>query len=298
VVRLLEHESWEVQWAALRILTELDAGDHAPDIARLLDDPEHSVRERAIEALMKLGASEHADEIAGRLLEESQEACAALIELCGKRYIPQFATMLKHKKGYIRGHGAMALGRLGAKEYAGAIADILRDENQGFTIGGMEHLTGPLREEWGLGPRYRNFKENAIEALLLLDANEYAPDVARGLSHHDRWVRRAAMVTLAKWGRKEFAGRIAARLSVRYPNADRCSAVDALGLLRDTRYAVDIAERLYDDWPETRARAARALARMKAKEYLEEIKRVRWTVGGDERKMVDQAISDMESGRK
>ncbi len=148
--------------AALIALAELGAREYAKEIALLLTDNEGIARS-AIIALTKLGASEYLSKIAVFLksndMSRRAQAVWAVGIFGGKEYIKEILDCLQisgndQETKRVKRAASLSLGMLGAKEAAGQIALLLKDESA-FVRG------------------------SAVLALGLLDAKEYAKEIAQ-----------------------------------------------------------------------------------------------------------------------
>lgn len=139
IAKHLTDEHGNPQEAATRVLADWGAKEYAPQIASLMK-PGAWASVRAIEALVKLDAREQAGAIAQLMQDDPHftvriEAIRALAKFQAVQHVPDLVRLLKigHQTddrayGKVRGEAARALARLGAKECAGDIAELLADK--------------------------------------------------------------------------------------------------------------------------------------------------------------------------
>ena len=137
---------------------------------------------------------------------------------------------------------AMALGLLGAKEYAPKLAGLL---------GHRDHLV----------------RSGAVQGLAGMEAKEYVKQIAALLEDDQDDVQIAAMAALGELGAQEYAKKIAGKLGDSVFTAE--AACYSLARLKATEHAKDIAKLLTDDF--RKGDAAKALALMGVADYNKEI---------------------------
>jgi HEAT repeat protein len=168
---LLDDGNAHVRAGAAQGLAHFKAKGHAPAIAKLLDDEEAGPIFAALFALSELGARDHAGKIADLLGEELSKdvsipdaALSALMRLNAREQVEKIA---KHKSGT----AAKALAVLGARQYAGQIAAMLK---------------------WGREPGEELARRDALFALGILGAKQYADEVASLMRDQEGYIRTAA----------------------------------------------------------------------------------------------------------
>ncbi|MBC7817547.1 MAG: HEAT repeat domain-containing protein, partial [Planctomycetaceae bacterium] len=207
-------------------------------VAKLLKNPDPAVRSYGVVWLLVLGGTQYKQDIA-KLLDDKPgtpadrferlsyniERCVAAMalgEMGAKEYAPRLVALLKSSVGYDRTGAVRGLRSMGAKEHAKQIADLLSDEN----------------------------------------------DI---LSYDD--VRTAAIKTLAEFDATECAEQIASVLKEEVVSSEVAAAAGyALARLNGKAWSKDIATQLND--PTAQGDAAKALALLDAKEYTKEIARL------------------------
>ena len=151
-----------------------------------------------------------------------------------------------------------ALGKMGAKEYAGDIAAIAKDNNvdSDFRAHAIEALVKMAAKEYIAAIAKDNnvdsgFRASAIEALGEMDAKGCAGDIAAIAKDNNvdpDFLRAYAIEALVKMDAKEYAGDIAAIAKDNNVNSDlRASAIEALVKMDAKEYAGDIAAIIKDN---------------------------------------------------
>ncbi|MBI2931901.1 MAG: HEAT repeat domain-containing protein [Planctomycetes bacterium] len=171
IAKHLGHQGRGVRGRAIEALVRLGSKRHASSIAPLVNDPEWYVRFLALQALMAFDARGYVDQVAERLDDEHpwnralsrhllgawgakkyageiaegledgesavrEAAMAALADLQADEFIPQIGALLKGQSI----SAALALGKLGAKEFAGEIAGLTKSDNEWIRAAGAEAL--------------------------------------------------------------------------------------------------------------------------------------------------------------
>jgi hypothetical protein len=191
-----------------------------------LEDEDDLVRSRAVDKLAELNAASTALEIVRQLDRKSpqlrQFALRAIGLLQIQAPVETIAPILKDPDPGTRGAAALALGRLGAKEYAKEVAQevapLLKDPDhrtRGAAAAALGQLgaKGYAQEVAALlkDPDHRT-RGAAAAALGRLGAKGYAKEVAPLLEDPDDFTRRAAAEALAEMGAKGYAKEVAALL--------------------------------------------------------------------------------------
>ena len=162
----------------------------------------------AAQALGMIGAKGAAGRIAALLKhshpEARREAATALGTLRATEFTDRIGALLEDVDDQIRATAAWELGQLGAKAYSKRIAGLL-----------VAH------DEW-----YQNF--HALWALAYLDAQDQVGVIRPFLKNENFDLRCQAALVLARMGRKECAGEIAALLA----EADESTTPSAVVALR------------------------------------------------------------------
>jgi serine/threonine-protein kinase len=248
-----------------RVLAKKPARDWAHALAPVLRSPRAQDRAEAAYVIGRSGAAELGAEVAAllddrekcqspysRLVEEAPVRAAAieaLGRLGAKDAARRIAELLKDGHASVRRNAAAALGELGARDAAKDIAGLLEDKDVRVRI------IAPL-------------------ALGKLGAREHAGAVAARLKDDAWWVRESALEALASIGTKEQAAEIATLLGD--PIAEvRGGAAQCLAALGCADRAGEIAALLGDAHHMAIASAALALKRLKAKGHEEALRTAR-----------------------
>ena len=199
------------------------------------------------------------------------EAAIALASLGLKEYAGRIAQLLKSENGYDRSGAAMALATLKATEYAQSIADLLKVEERAirrdtpiyalFEMGVAADYEKEIAEV--LNDKFADDRVAAAAyALARLGAKHRASEVAKHL--HAGYLNRDVVKALALLNAKEYAPEIAPILSNEH-SYNREAAALALGILGAHEFVVDIAKLLGDKT--TERDGARALVLLEANAY-------------------------------
>jgi HEAT repeat protein len=228
ILKALESESPETKISAMFKVVEQKVGEKFVNtIAGLLEDKDGAVRTSAIKVLGLLKAAEYKEKVA-RFLKGD--------------------TLPNYYKGgspqTIKGHAAMSLARMGAKEYVKEIIPLL--ESTGY-------------------PDSSDVRSRIVWSIARLHANDHAKTISHFLDHKDGKVRGSAAMALALLGEKKYAGKIAELLSA--PEAAGYAAL-ALGELGAVEYEDEIADLLNS---ENKYLAIDALGTLKSKKHLKRI---------------------------
>jgi HEAT repeat protein len=141
IAPFLQDTDPRVRCAAADALGRLKAKEQAGAVARLIGDNRHDVRVSAVLALAAMDAREQADAVAsllkdaGPVLSGQAELRAAAVETLGRlravQHAPAVATFLRQDEGEgVRLVAVIALGQMGARDQAVAIAPLLKDEKR------------------------------------------------------------------------------------------------------------------------------------------------------------------------
>jgi HEAT repeat protein len=188
------------------------------------------------------------DDVIDRVKEGADRFAAgiALGLLGATEYAPRLVESLRSDDKNMRTGAAMGLGAMGAKEHAKAIAALLKRED-------------------------KESKAAAVGVLAQLDAKEYASEIAKLASDRksvDSDINKLAAYALAKLGAREHAASIAGLLDEK---SSKRAAAMALALLDATEYAPRIAKLLSDESSLVRKDALLSLGLMRADEYVKEV---------------------------
>lgn len=210
-------------------------------------------------SLEKLGGIKSLKDKAAEWLKDDDQAirafAAVIIGISGdKTYAPQLAVLLKDRKYekepliiYDRSRAAMALGLIGAKEFMPQIIPLLQSKNEYDRTG-------------------------AISALGYFGAKEYSKEVAGLLINKDFQFDddSSPIFFLVEMGTaKDYKKELVQVMLGDFRSEMRVSAMYALVNLNARETAPDIAKQLKGEF--TKSDAAKALALLGAKEFIEEI---------------------------
>jgi len=178
-------------------------------------------------------------------------------------------------KNFDRSRAAMALGLMGAKEYAPNLSILLRspdaDDKAGATLGlgymcAREYISNIANL---LDDDNEQVQVSALEVLGEFDATEYSKKIASLLnSRTGSMVIETACYTLARFNSKEQASELARLLNERFRKG---YAAKALALLGAKEYAENIVQLIEDDDPLVRSDALIALGILDNKDYINKI---------------------------
>ena len=151
-VLLTDKDPWVI-YAALQALARLEAKTYEKDISRLLKHGDPFVRLGAVYALGALKATAHTKDIAA-LLEDpgvfqswtmtmpvKAAAAQTLGQFQAREYAGQIAELLKDKDPQVKGYAIQTLVELDAKEYQKGIGLLLQDKDEGVRDLAKEALT-------------------------------------------------------------------------------------------------------------------------------------------------------------
>lgn len=186
ISEFLKSNSEHLRAKAISVLRGFEAKEYAKEFGELLGDKSPGVRIEAIRAVCQLNMSEHSKKLI-KLLDDqgsykltssskkfsystadgvgtvSEHAALAVGHFKCKDSIDKLVKMLKSKISYERGAAVWAIGRLGLKEYAKNLAELLND-NEPFALRDfkVELFNRPLEKvdtvvrkvlkDWGLDP--------------------------------------------------------------------------------------------------------------------------------------------------
>lgn len=230
------------------------------NVATLLKNKDPVVRGFSAILLAVIGDGAYQSDIAKLLADKSarppkeedrllynfdrSRAAMALGLMGAKEYAPRLSALLRSSDGADRAGAALGLGYMGDKEYAPAVAKLLADDED-------------------------QVQTAAMQALAELDAVEYATDISSLLtSLGDPMVNETACYALAQLNAKEQASELAALLRDQFRKGD---ASKALALLGAKEYTRRIAELIEDNDPLVRCDALIALGILDAKEYVKNV---------------------------
>lgn len=242
--------------------------------AKLLENKDPVVRGYGAVLLAVIGDTAYKKSIA-RLLED--KPAPPTIEEHGfpsdeDRDKAAIALMFRN---YDRGQAAIALGLMGAKEYAPRLSELLSSPDLSDRAGAASGLGGMGAKEYIediaelLVDREDRVQIAATGALAVLGAKEYAKDIAGLLTDGgDPAVCETACYALARLGAKEQAKELAALLKEEFQKGD---AAKALALLGAREYIKEIAQLTESDRPLLRCDAMIALSILDAKQYADQV---------------------------
>jgi HEAT repeat protein len=211
---------------------------------------------------------------------------AVLIGITGdKKLAPELLALIETRKPkadelliYDRGRAAMAIGLLGANEYKGKIARLLKSENGYDRSGAIFALSSFGATEFApeiaalLDFRGGVLDDDASAIHFLIDtgtAKDYKRKLAKAVSSkYQSEVAIAAMYALAAIDAKEHAPDIAKQLADKFRRGD---AAKALALLGAKQFTKQIARLLADESLLVRSSASLALGVLEAREYSRQV---------------------------
>lgn len=242
--------------------------------ANLLKNKDPAIRGYGAVLLAVIGDAAYKNNIA-RLLEDKPAPPAK--EERRSPYDDDFGQAIIASVSYNidRGQAAMALGLMGAKEYAPRLSELLSSPNESDRagaasglgcMGAKEHIDDIARL---LVDDEDRVQTAAMGALAVLDAKEYAKDIAGLLtSGGDPMVCETACYALARLNAKEQAKELAALLKDEFRKGD---AAKALALLGAREYIKEIARLTEDDRALVRCDAMIALSVLDAEQYVDKV---------------------------
>jgi HEAT repeat protein len=185
------------------------------------------------------------------------------------------AALLRDPESLVVGFAGMALARMEAREVAGEVAAFLADERPAVrqaALGCLAKIGGPAEV-----PKILPFLEDedsslratALEALGGIRSAEHSARVAAHLADRHPDCRRAAALALAMMGARDRSGMLAARLKVEQNHIVRWDVVRALGKLKAGEYAQDLVPLLKDGGG--RFPASEALGEMGLKKFAPDV---------------------------
>lgn len=258
--RLMASKDQTISGFAAYLLAIVGDPAYAPNIAALLKN----------DAKRRSG---HENTIRG-------QAAGALGVLGARQHIPQIAVLLDSPNHYDRRGAVSALARLKATDYADRIAALLtRTEPDAFA----SDDDGPINAlfELGVAEKYKKEiatvlrgnlfgerAETAAYALARLGAKEYAPDIAKLLTHD--FNKGEGAKALALLGAREYVKDILPLLQDS-GSFTREDAALALGVLDAREHAHAVSKLLKDAEPWVRVAAAKALVLMEQQQYAAEV---------------------------
>jgi HEAT repeat protein len=214
------------------------------------------------------------------------QAAAALGAMGFREYTKDLAALLQDSNGKVQGGAALGLASLGAVEYADAIAQLLDRPYTGADTDSacMSAIVALARmvakpQAAAIAKRLHNrsgdlsTKTYAIYALAVLDAKEQTKDLAALLE--DPIYGGDAALALALLGASEYATTMKDMLTGENKTSQRpFDAAMALGILKEEKYAPDLARLLKAREESVRHAAAWALVLLESKEHAAEAVRI------------------------
>ncbi len=243
--------------SAVSTLSKLDAREYANDIAKLLGTLKTTAKAVIINVLANFDSKEHAKDIALCLkdpdLTVRSSAISALAKLSAKDYAKDIAKFLKDVNPEIRANAILALGNLDAKEFANDITALLSDvvESHMYEPEGIK-IPKPVAAI-------------AAKTLAQLKVKDVAKALAESLKIENNAIRSSSLEALVELDAKEYIKEIVPLLNQKDQQPDkyywmltpvRGQAALALGALKATEYAKDVAGLLKDNNPTVRSLAA------------------------------------------
>jgi len=249
------------------------------EVAKLLKNKDPVVRGFGAILLAVIGDAGCKNDIA-RLLEDKRgsppaedrflynyDRCGAAVALGlmgAEEYAPRLAVLLESSDDDDRKGAAAGLGYMGAKEYVNDIAKLLSDDSHHVQVAAMNALGELGAAEYAKeiakllrsGP---DVGETACYTLARLNAREQVKELGTLLS--DRFRKGDAAKALALLGAKEYTETIA-QLVEDSESLVRCDAMIALGILGAKQHVKKVAAHLQDEDTFVRAFAATALLLM------------------------------------
>lgn len=206
---------------------------------------------------------------------DRSRAAMALGLMGATEYAPRLAELLRSSDCNDRTGAALGLGYMGAKEHAPAIAELLTndtEDDRAHAISALAelHATAYTKEIVKLLDTFGNssISEIACYALVRLDAKDEVDSISVLL--HKKFIQGIAAKAIALLGSKKYTQKIAELLQ--NTNAIiRCDALTALGILQAKEYTDNIAVHLHDEVTFVRPYAAVALLLMGDDKYSDEI---------------------------
>lgn len=238
--------------AAVKVIGQSQAVEHADLVRRVLSDPAQEARGSAAQALATMNDVGSAQQIAGLLADRVAEvrgsACTALGFLGIREAIPELIGMLEDRASNVRGSAAKALGYLGACDAVSQLCGCLSD---------------PV-------PRVRG---TSAVALGMIGDVVAVPALLRLVADPVGDVRRGAIVALGFLGDPEA---VPAVLGVADdPDASvRWTAANSLGHLGDTSTIPTLVRLLEDTDAHVRGASATALGRLRDPAVVAELSRL------------------------
>lgn len=270
VAGLLSDSDPGVRCEAIATLGEFSAKEYAPQIAGLLRDEDPGVRYWSATALGAMKAREYLPDIARLLRDKAsqvrQGTVDVLADLEAREQAPAIAGLLEDEDAEVRSSAVSALHRLGATEYSHAIAAQLRDQDANVRMECARTL-GEFRAREFVLPIARLFRDEdeaervrsaAIDALGVLNAAEYAGEIAQFLDSPSPRLAWSAIHALRRLGARGLVVEIAGLLG-HEKDGVRVAAVHALGALGTEHQVPEVAKLLQDDSPWVRQEATAAL---------------------------------------
>jgi HEAT repeat protein len=239
IVKVIKSVGDRAGWSHTLGFKGMDAREVVPDLLSIVKDPNSTARGSALGVLGALGVKEAA---------------------------PEIEKALGDAEPYNRAAAARALGRLRVKESIPKLIPVLQDPDQAVrrqaalalaTLGAQEALPGILRL---LASKEFNVRSDAVRALGILKAREAIPAISKALSA-DRNLGGEAAMALGSLGAKEEIPAIVKLLQSEGPQS-RFGALRALGQLKATGTASEMAKLLVDPEAYVRHEAAMNLCRM------------------------------------
>jgi HEAT repeat protein len=264
------------------------------NVTNLLKNKDPVVRGFGAVLLAVIGDTVHKSDIA-RLLEDKRgsppkeedrllyyfdrsRAAMALGLMGAAEYAPRLAALLQSSDYADRTGAALGLGYMGAKEHINALAKLLSDDADQVQTAAMQSLAELAAADYAkdiaklltsLGDPSVN--ETACYALVRLNAKQQAKELAALLD--DEFRKGNAAKALALLGARDYTKDIAGLIEDSEPLV-RCDALIALGILGAKECVTNIATHLRDKEPFVRAYAAVALLLMGDQKYSEEVEEV------------------------
>ena len=287
--------------AAIGTLADLGAKEIRPDLLKLLDSSESEIRRAAMEALIAIGLGPDVDVVRQKTRDEDSDvrlsATLALRRSAAKESVAEFVERLDDESSDVAENSAKALLELGRREVipkmvewlprrdryqrpetAGSVLAILQpDAAEAAVLAMLDHRDSYERsrgatalEKFGLKKHVRRLlpllsideaNDEAVDAIVLLDARELIPDLERFLSDPESVWRSAALAALIGLGSAESVASI--RKLLDDPDLEiRRTAAIWLGMSKDAESLPRLVSMLGHPVHDLRIAAAAALGNL------------------------------------
>ncbi|MBI4243496.1 MAG: HEAT repeat domain-containing protein [Planctomycetes bacterium] len=275
----INHSDHLIGLNCLQLLIADNPDKYIKKVVEFLDCNNHYVRKLAVETLGRFKIKECSSEIA-RLLDNknygNNERCKTTNP--SKEEKSMYWVSLEELRAEVQRTAASVLTQMGAKEFSGEIATLLRNKDIYTRI-----FAGRLLGELGATEYVKELREILDEirqtsedptsgsdltvALYKLGDKKSIDDLVSVMKSNDKY-RTNAMEVIAKLGNSEYTRHIA---NLIYDKEIGAIAIRTLGQIGAVNYAKDIAGLLNSKDQYIMAASASTLGRFGAKEYAEQI---------------------------